>query len=448
MIARGPTAAEAQALIEVGRDLAYAELVARYGPNFRLRGALVTADAQVAQTLLTDRAHTRHRSVIYRLMARLIPGAEGPLFQDGARWERSARAVMPVFSRANVRRYAEAIHGATLGHIASWRHGRTYPDLFGSLCELGAAVALQVGFGLDPASDLGRRLSAALIRYKALTMGTDHRLDTLGLHRGHVRMLPGLIRNIGELERQMRHIQALVDEAECEAPYDPERPNWMRGLIDAGLPPRELADTLNHLYGAYNAIDFILSCACHELSRAPALTETLREELLTTLGPDTPATLEDLPRLPGLRAFLRECLRRYPVAMGVMRRTGAPLQVDGETMPPGTEVIILISALHHRPDYWDAPERFEPGRWAAGDTPRVPFSYIPFLAGPRQCLGRRLAELNFVAVLGALLRSCSLELPLCGARITPYLIPRWDRPLPFIVRRYAPVGRPVERALV
>lgn len=114
MIGRGPTVAEAQRLLEERRDLGWAELVRRYGPNFRFGGALVTADAQVAEALLMDRSHTRQRSIVYRLSGRLIPGADGPLFQDGERWERNARAVMPVFSRANVRRYGELIHDATL----------------------------------------------------------------------------------------------------------------------------------------------------------------------------------------------------------------------------------------------------------------------------------------------------------------------------------------------
>jgi cytochrome P450 len=240
------------------------------------------------------------------------------------------------------------------------------------------------------------------------------------------------------LERQMRTIRALVAEARLHAPLDPNRPTWLRGLCEAGLPPRELTDTLNHLYGAYNAIDFTLSCAWYELSRAPELGAALRTELLAILGPDTPATPDDLFRLPALRAFWRECLRRYPVAMGVMRRTGAPLAVAGEVVPAGSEVMILVGALHQRPEYWEAPERFDPSRWAAGDTPRVPFSYIPFLAGPRQCIGRHLAELNFVTVLGALMRSYELTLLPSGARITPYMIPRWDRPLPFVVRRHTP----------
>ncbi len=394
-----------------------------------------------------DRDHTRRRSGVYRLMARLVPGADGPLFQDGERWERNVRAVMPVFSQANVRRYGEAIHHAALRYAGTWRHGGAYPDLFAALCELGAEVMLQVGFGIDPRSDLGRRLGAALIHYKALTMGTTHRLDTFGIRGASLLGLPGFLREMRKLERHMRAIRALVAEAAHCAPFDPDRPTWLRGLCDTGMPTRELADTLNHLYGAYNAIDFTLACACHELSRTPALAATLRAELLTSLGPDAPAMPEDLPRLPAMRAFLRECLRRYPVAMGVMRRTGAPMTVAGEVLPAGTEVMILVAALHHRSEYWEAPERFDPGRWAAGDLPRVPFSYIPFLAGPRQCIGRHLAELNFVAVLGALLRNYSLDLPDSGARITPYLIPRWDRRLPFIVRRNSPVARPVEGAL-
>ncbi len=49
MIARGPTTAQAQQVLQIYRDLAWAELATRYGANFRYYGTLVTADAEVAR---------------------------------------------------------------------------------------------------------------------------------------------------------------------------------------------------------------------------------------------------------------------------------------------------------------------------------------------------------------------------------------------------------------
>ena len=112
----------------------------------------------------------------------------------------------------------------------------------------------------------------------------------------------------------------------------------------------------------------------------------------------------------------------------------------GVSLPKGTPVVILLQAMHMHPDYWDEPEAFDPGRWIrAEDTSAMRTAsdngtrsaFIPFLVSPklfaqrlpslvvgdesgvgvgvqdgqRQCAGRFLAELEFVAVLHALLQA-------------------------------------------
>jgi cytochrome P450 len=78
-----------------------------------------------------------------------------------------------------------------------------------------------------------------------------------------------------------------------------------------------------------------------------------------------PPTRERLSSLHATRAVLYESLRRHVVSLGVVRRTGdgAPLVVDGTAIPGGTEVVIMLQALHHCEAYWAAPYEFRPERW-------------------------------------------------------------------------------------
>ena len=55
---------------------------------------------------------------------------------------------------------------------------------------------------------------------------------------------------------------------------------------------------------------------------------------------------------------------------------------------------------HHMPNFYPESDRFLPQRWQTIDPD--PYTYLPFLAGPRMCLGAALATLEMVDLLGRL----------------------------------------------
>ena len=153
------------------------------------------------------------------------------------------------------------------------------------------------------------------------------------------------------------------------------------------------------------------------------------------LGDRPYPTMDDIPRLPLLWGAIREVLRLYPVAMGIFRQTGARLEFDGERIESGTQVVILPYALHRHPSYWDRPESFDPERWTRAPRPSPAFAYMPFLTGPRKCMGQPLAELELLVVLSTLVRNFDVHVQRARAPLTPFLVPRFASDLPFTVRR-------------
>lgn len=120
----------------------------------------------------------------------------------------------------------------------------------------------------------------------------------------------------------------------------------------------------------------------------------------------------DLANMPYLDAFIKEALRFFPVVPVLTRLLKEDMQLGDACIPKGTEYIMDIWNMHRIKDNWkfDAqlfnPENFFP----QNAIQRHPYSYIPYSAGPRNCIGnarqqippifaRQFAQLNPASIV-------------------------------------------------
>lgn len=64
---------------------------------------------------------------------------------------------------------------------------------------------------------------------------------------------------------------------------------------------------------------------------------------------------------------------------------------------------------HHDPSIYSQPENFDPDRFSEqrAEDKKVPYSFIPFGGGSRQCIGMELAKLELKTMTVALARDCN-----------------------------------------
>ncbi|XP_027765889.1 leukotriene-B(4) omega-hydroxylase 2-like [Empidonax traillii] len=143
----------------------------------------------------------------------------------------------------------------------------------------------------------------------------------------------------------------------------------------------------------------------YNLAGHPEYQERCRQEVREILaGRDSEdIEWEDLSRLPFTTMCIKESLRLHPPVTAVSRRCTQDVALrDGRVIPKGVICLMSIYGTHHNPELWPDPEVYNPLRFSPENTKgRSPTSFIPFSAGPRNCIGQSfaMAEMKVVTAL-------------------------------------------------
>ncbi|CAN7996064.1 unnamed protein product [Ixodes hexagonus] len=138
----------------------------------------------------------------------------------------------------------------------------------------------------------------------------------------------------------------------------------------------------------------------------------VQEELDDILGGvlERDITLEDLKKLKYLDRVIKECQRLYPSIPFVGRTATEEFKLGKYLIPMGANIGLVIYALHRDPDVFPKPEEFNPDRFLPENiATRHIYSYVPFSAGPRNCIGQKFASMEVKIILGHILRSFTLK---------------------------------------
>ena len=163
----------------------------------------------------------------------------------------------------------------------------------------------------------------------------------------------------------------------------------------SGMSDEQLMDECITLFGAgHETTAAALTWAWYLLCQHTALYEKVQQEVDSVLQGRTP-TYADLANLPYCLQVFKETMRLYPPATGVMREALHDVEIDGYLVPKGANVVVPIYTLHRNPRYFPEPETFDPDRFLPEREKELPrYTYLPFGAGPRICIGNYFAMME------------------------------------------------------
>ncbi|KAJ8721675.1 hypothetical protein PYW07_002450 [Mythimna separata] len=181
-----------------------------------------------------------------------------------------------------------------------------------------------------------------------------------------------------------------------------------KGTInDKGI--REEVDTF--LFEGHDTTATALAFMMMRIANEPDIQDSICEELQDIFGDSQRSpTIEDLSKMKYLECCIKESLRLYPSVPFLSRYLTKEVVIAGYTIPKNTYVDLHVFDIHRDPEVYPEPEKFRPERFLPENTAgRNPYSYIPFSAGPRNCIGQKFATMMIKTLMSGILRKYRLE---------------------------------------
>jgi cytochrome P450 len=429
-VRRDPTAVFMRAARHFG-DTVYFKI----GPR---HGFLITNPADIKH-VLQDNARNYHKSPLYQKLKMFL--GNGLLTSEDDFWLRQRRIAQPAFHRQRIAGLASVMANAAREAAAEWEplasRGHAV-DVGEEMMRLTRTVVLRALLGAD-LGPLGPRLDDA---WTIINQNIGESFWSLGLLD---RFRPAKQRRFDAARAVLRQAVDHVISERRKHPSD--SPDLLSMLLSArdeetgeSMTDEQLrVEVTTFLLAGQETTSLALTWTWYLLSQHADAQRRLECEIDTALN-GRPPEYGDLANLPYTRMVIDEAMRLYPPAWGFSRQALSDDELGGFHLPRGWLAFVIPYVLHRLPAFWKDPEAFDPERFSpehSADRPK--FVYLPFGAGPRQCIGNHFALIEAHLVVATLAQRYRLHL-VPEHRVEPWplitLRPRFGMPM-IIERRIA-----------
>uniref|UniRef100_G1T0U3 CYP4B1-like isozyme short form n=1 Tax=Oryctolagus cuniculus TaxID=9986 RepID=G1T0U3_RABIT len=347
---------------------------------------------------------------------------KGLLVLDGPKWFQHRKLLTPGFHYDVLKPYVAIFADSTRIMLEKWEkkacEGKSF-DIFSDVGHMALDTLMKCTFGKGDSGLNHSRDSSYYVAVSELTLLMQQRIDSFQYHNDFIywltphgrRFLRACRAAHDHTDRVIRQRKAaLQDEKEREKIQNRRHLDFLDILLDVrGESGVQLSDTDlraevdTFMFEGHDTTTSGISWFLYCMALYPEHQQRCREEVREILGDQDSFQWEDLAKMTYLTMCMKECFRLYPPVPQVYRQLSKPVSfVDGRSLPAGSLISLHIYALHRNSDVWPDPEVFDPLRFSPENSSgRHPYAFIPFSAGPRNCIGQQFA-MNEMKVVTAL----------------------------------------------
>ena len=184
---------------------------------------------------------------------------------------------------------------------------------------------------------------------------------------------------------------------------------------DNGLSDLEIRDEVEtFMVAGHDTTRSAISWCLYNLAKHPEIQSRVHTEVEAVLQGriDRRVTADDMTSFPYLKRCVKESLRMHPPVPFIGRTLEHELEIEPEKiLPPGTNVSTMIWNLHHNPEVWPDHMTYDPDRFLPENIKHMDsHAFIPFAAGPRNCIGQHFAMNEILTVVVRILDQFTLRL--------------------------------------
>ena len=373
---------------------------------------------------------------LYRM---LIPWlGEGLLIADGPKWYRNRRLLTPAFHFEILKPYVSVYNSCLSGLLEKWSvtAKRQEPvKLFDTISLLSLDIVLQCAFSyrsdcqnvslkhpyIKAVYDLVDLCTKRFLNplyhidwiYALTTAGRKTRAACKLVHEHSERVIRERKKALG-LDKKALKKDVVFERVAKQRKYL-DFLDILLTTVDEdgnGLSDLEIRDEVDtFMFEGHDTTTSGISWTLYCLARYPEHQEKVREEVRNVLMGREWLDYDDLKELKYTQWVIKEAMRLYPPVFQVYRRTTEDIELNGYLIPKGVQIGIFIYTIHHNPDVWENPEEFDPLRFHPSNAEkRDPYAYMPFSAGPRNCIGQNFAMNEEKVVVGTIVDRFRLSL--------------------------------------
>ncbi|XP_060064390.1 cytochrome P450 3A24-like [Ylistrum balloti] len=201
----------------------------------------------------------------------------------------------------------------------------------------------------------------------------------------------------------------IMANAQAANEESPKTENMATGKWSSGrnaLSDKEImSQALLFFLAGYETTALTLTFVFYHLAVHEDICDKVIQEIDDNLGKESP-DFDNIKKLTYMDMVIDETLRIFPPGSRIDRIASRDVTIGNVKVPKGMIINIPVGAIHMDSEYWPDPEKFDPERFTEeAKADRDPYTYLPFGAGPRNCIGMRLAVMEQKMCIVSVLQS-------------------------------------------